>query len=241
MKPSSDEASVRAAIKAHAEVYSAPEGLREQILRSIHVSELASRGSVAAEARPMAARMIARAGSLLRAALGGANWPRYGAAFAMGVLVTSLGASYLSATQREHETLLALVADHSRAMVTDSAIEVVSTNTHTVKPWLSSKLGYSPVVIDLADADYPLQGGRRGFLGHQAIAVMVYGYKEHEIDLYAMPEKDARDLPSGSGLVDGFNTVGWKQEGIAYLAVSDAASARVEEFARILQRRQRAG
>src|SRR5208282_3537973 len=197
--------------------YRAPADLRAEIVRRIEVSEFG--GAPSDLSRPKRGA-LARGGSI-RGAFdrfwNRGGWLGHGGVFAAGVLVTALGASILHAMQREEGLLSALAGDHARALVSASAIEVASANTHTVKPWLSEKLGYSPGVYDIAETDFVLRGGRRGYLGREQLAVMVYSYKEHEIDVYALPAQGATRLPPGVHLIDGFNTVGWSINGIQYL------------------------
>jgi anti-sigma factor RsiW len=233
MKPVINEEPVRSAIRAHAEMYGAPADLREEVMRSISAQE-----------RLQSSVLVRRSASASGGAAlwnSAALWWRMGAAFAAGAVLMALCAGWLFERHRDTDVLLALAADHARANVSDAGLEVVSTNMHTVKPWLSAKLGYSPAVFDLADSDYALIGGRRGYLGRSAVAVMVYTYREHTIDVYVLPERDGASLPQDEHLIDGFNTVGWTLNGLQYLAVSDAAASRVQDFARRLEARQRAG
>lgn len=222
MIESHEDPGLRAALKAHAEYYGAPDDLRRSILADT-VRRLDRRNRFA---------------RWLHAMLG-ASAVRLGAAFAAGAIVAAIGATFFGARDESRATLVALISDHARSIVTDSPVEVRSSNLHTVKPWLSGKLGYSPAVVDLTDAGFPLVGGRRGFLGSEAVAVMVYAYKEHEIDVYALRATAYRRLPKDLQTIDGFNVVGWTVDDIRYLAVSDAEAERLHAFQRLLESRQR--
>src|SRR5579862_991213 len=52
---------------------------------------------------------------------------------------------------------VAAVAAHVRATLGNRLVEVASSNQHTVKPWLSAHLDYSPPVQDLADEGFALR------------------------------------------------------------------------------------
>jgi anti-sigma factor RsiW len=164
--------------------------------------------------------------------------PRIAIAFAAGACAALLGVRLIHGPTSEGAALTALVSDHARALVTLSTIEVSSRSTHTVKPRLNARLGNSPKVVDLAELGLPLMGGRRGFLGSEPIAVMVYAYGEHEIDLYALRAGATARLGERLPAQDGYNMRAWHEGGLRYVAVSDIAAARFDEFSRRAQERQ---
>jgi anti-sigma factor RsiW len=160
-------------------------------------------------------------------------------AFVAGLVVAATFSSILTGRSSSSQGVLyALAADHARAIVTTTTIEVPSSDRHTVKPWLSAKLGYSPTVVDMADAEYPLLGGRRGYLGGVPLAVMVYGYKAHEIDVYSIRPNSGIELPPDHATLDGYHVATWKLDGIDYVAMSDIDQERLDAFAHLLKTRQ---
>jgi len=207
-------------VKSAGERYPAPSALRRAVLADIR------------------ARTGARTGVLGHVRQWfGPGLGQVGVAFATGAVVAFVALQFLARPSSD-STLYALAADHARAVVTASAIEVNSSDKHTVKPWLSAKLGYSPVVVDLADASFPLLGGRRGFLGGVPLAVMVYGFKEHEIDVYAIRPDAGIALPRTHASLDGYHVVTWSVNGMNYVAMSDVDAERLEAFGKLLKSRQ---
>jgi anti-sigma factor RsiW len=164
-------------------------------------------------------------------------WLPLGAAFAVGALVSAVAIRLLAPQGSADLPLVALSSDHARALVTTTSIEVVSSDRHTVKPWLSKQLGVSPNVVDLADMGYPLLGGRRGFFAGTPVPVMVYGFKSHLIDLYALPDTIAPEHLAVTFSINGFHCLSWHQDGFAYVLVSDVDAARLRDIKDRLQTR----
>ena len=72
-----------------------------------------------------------------------------------------------------------IFAAHARATVSDRLLDVASSDQHTVKPWLSARLGFSPPVLDLSGSGFELVGGRIDVVDGQRVAVLVYRRRQH--------------------------------------------------------------
>jgi anti-sigma factor RsiW len=117
----------------------------------------------------------------------------------------------------------AVVASHVRATLGNRLIEVASSDQHTVKPWLSARLDYSPPVKDLANEGFALTGGRLDTLEQRPIATLVYRYRQHTIDVFVRPES-AHEPPRALRTVRGFNVAHASGSGMDWLAVSDVSA-----------------
>jgi anti-sigma factor (TIGR02949 family) len=158
------------------------------------------------------------------AALG---WP---AAIALAALALGLSASVALIAHRSSATappfVDELVASHVRAQLSGHDIDVVSSDQHTVKPWFNGRLDYAPPVEDLAENGFALTGGRLDYLNHQRVAVLVYRYRKHIIDLYVMPAASAGATSAPPALTsDGYALARWQDHGMVWWAVSDAEPA----------------
>jgi anti-sigma factor RsiW len=149
-------------------------------------------------------------------------------ALAASVVLTAFAASggtYLlsSGPQNDFSVEDQVANDHHRSLLASSPIDVVSTDQHTVKPWLDKKLGMSPPTADLSAAGFPLVGGRVDVVAGNPVPTLVYGRRKHLISVVAIPLKgdDTQSVDPVSKTVDGYNMVNWTGNGFKYLAVSD--------------------
>ena len=127
------------------------------------------------------------------------------------------------------------VATHVRATLNNHLIEVASSDRHTVKPWLSARLDYSPPVQDLASEGFALIGGRLDTLKRQPTATLVYRYRQHTIDVFVRPES-AHAPPPALRTVRGFNVAHASGSGMEWLAVSDVSADVLSAFVQRLAR-----
>ena len=160
------------------------------------------------------------------------NWPGWAAlaasaaiAFAGGSIATQLA---LGPASREPRPEL-LIASHMRALMASQAVDVASSDRHTVKPWFNGKLPESPRVVDLGPQGYPLVGGRIDVIDLVPVPTLVYRRRLHVISLSALPAKLGTTPPRA---IDGYNIVDWTDGDISYWAVSDVSAPDLAEFTR---------
>jgi anti-sigma factor RsiW len=157
---------------------------------------------------------------------------RYGwfaAAAVAAMVVVSVGIWNVPRAGQEQE----LVADHVRSLMANHLTDVNSTDQHTVKPWFSGKLDFSPVAKDFADHDFRLIGGRLDYLGGRTVAVLVYQRRQHLINAFTWPSTDTRSEKTMTK--QGYNIVSWARSGMAFSLVSDLNAKELEELAKLLQ------
>ena len=116
------------------------------------------------------------------------------------------------------------VANHSRATLANRLTDVASSDQHTVKPWLSARLDYSPLVRDFSGDGLPLVGGRLDYLDGRPVATLVYKYRDHTIDVFMRPVDSGKpvSLPKSASL-RGFNVAHGTAAGMECWAVSDVS------------------
>ena len=153
---------------------------------------------------------------------------------AAAVVILVVGAGILlvrSATTQSDALVESLVDGHVRSLLADHLFDVQSTDQHTVKPWFLGKLDFSPPVVDLAPAGFPLIGGRLDYVSGHSVAALIYQRQKHTINVFVWPASN-----QGSGArertIRGFNVRHWVESGMSFWAVSDLNDAELNEFVR---------
>jgi anti-sigma factor RsiW len=126
-----------------------------------------------------------------------------------------------------------LVSAHLRSLMPGHPVDVISTDRHTVKPWLAAHADVSPVVGDFEQEGYRLVGGRAEYFDHQRPAVLVYQHGAHLINVFSW-SVDQHGLPRDSTR-NGYHLAFWQSGNLGYCAVSDAGWDAVLELKRLLQ------
>jgi anti-sigma factor RsiW len=129
----------------------------------------------------------------------------------------------------------AVVDSHVRALMGEHLFDVRSTDQHTVKPWFLGKLDFSPPVTDLAQAGFPLTGGRLDYVEGRPVAALVYTRGQHTINVFVWPEASETIGSAEARAIRGFHVRHWTHAGMSYWAVSDVNDADLDQFVRALQ------
>lgn len=205
-----------------------------------------------AEAEPMIARDAtyhqapAELRSRVRASLaqaaresrGPALWRALGLGMAFAVVALLSWNLALFHAEPSVEDLVArdVVTAHVRSLMAGHLDDVASSDQHTVKPWFTGKLDFSPPVHDLAAEGFTLSGGRLDYVGGRAVAALTYRYRLHVINVFVWPAPAAADTPPRADTRQGYSVVRWTRRGMTFWAVSDAAGAQLAALAEALDR-----
>ncbi|WP_176047226.1 anti-sigma factor [Burkholderia sp. BCC1644] len=166
------------------------------------------------------------------AALPGLGW-----GVALLVALAAAGGMALSARHADTDrTVDELVSSHVRADLSARDIDVISTDRHTVKPWFNGRLDYAPPVEDLAANGFALVGGRLDYVGRRRVAVLVYRYRQHVIDVYVRPAGEGPAAPYTT-VSQGYALDRWDAAGMTWWAVTDAEPSALAAFRTALDAR----
>ena len=201
---------LRARIRAEVPYFNAPPALRERVLATL---------AGATTARGNGARSSDRWRWLTGGALAGC---------AATIVAWVIGTAIIDWRTNE-DLAVEAVTTHVRATLGNHRVDVASSDQHTVKPWLSARLDYSPPVRDLAAEGFTLVGGRIDYLDRQPVAALVYRYRDHVIDVFVRPPT-AHAPPAALRTVRGFNVAHATGSGMDWLAVSDLNAAGLSSF-----------
>lgn len=204
---------LRSAIKAHGMRYAAPAHLRQRIRAAL----------------PRPSPLRRKFATLPWAWLNFAVATAFAVAFALTMV---LHLSVPSDTERLEQEI---VAGHYRSLLADHLADVASSDQHTVKPWFSGKLDFSPPVVDLAAQGFPLIGGRLDYLDGRRVAALAYRHRLHVLNLFVWPEKIENAGWRTVASKQGYHLASWNDAGLRYWVISDMNPQDLAEFKRVLQ------
>jgi anti-sigma factor RsiW len=166
------------------------------------------------------------------------GWLRPAASAAAVALVTWMIAAAWLRPAADERIAREVLAGHVRATLAGRLYDVASSDQHTVKPWLSARLAFSPPVNDLSAQGFELAGGRLDYIDGQPVAVLVYRRRQHVIDVFVWPGGAAQTVRTVT--LDGFNIERFARNGMNFWLVSDLNRNELGDFATLVAERSTA-
>ncbi|TPI46617.1 anti-sigma factor [Mesorhizobium sp. B2-9-1] len=161
------------------------------------------------------------------------DWRQMAASIVLTAFLASGATQWLATADNGADSFAVAVANgHRRSLLAATPVDIVSSDRHTVKPWLDGRVGVSPAAPDMAKDGYALLGGRVEVIGDRPMPALVYRHHEHLITLVAEPrQNEAKSVPVADDLsAGGFLLVHWTDDAFSYWAISDAERPALDDF-----------
>src|SRR6266850_3355140 len=215
--------------------YKAPSGLRERIQSSLR-QEIAER-PLESVWRDMPSRLQSKQ-SERRAVLFGTqwNWLALAATIVLAAIIAFNLAPRLQRPGADQFLATQLIASHVRSLMANHLTDVASSDQHTVKPWLDTKLDFAPVVVDLSSEGFPLVGGRLDYLDSRSVAALVYQRRKHFINLFIWPAESGSAGAEKRITRQGYQLLHWTDSDFNYWAVSDVSDNDLQAFKQVFEK-----
>lgn len=196
---------LQAAVRDRADYHEIPPALRERL--DLLVAAKAAKPAGA----PRFAALVERWWS----------WRPVAASLALvGVGALTMNIATLQLSQGDR-LLDEVVASHVRSTLGQHLVDVASSDHHTVKPFLSARLGFSPPVHELPVPGSVFLGGRVDYLGGQPVAALVYRQGQHVVNTFVWPDSGRSDSAPEFSSERGFLVAHWSQGGMRHCVISD--------------------
>jgi anti-sigma factor RsiW len=124
----------------------------------------------------------------------------------------------------------AVTGAHLRSLMGNHLVDVASTDTQVVGPWLTHHTSVAPHAVDLSSKGYQLVGAREDYVYDSGAGVTVYRRGHHIVNVFAWTPQEDVDLPENT-TDNGYNIVFWRKGNVVFCAVSNIAMADLTAFA----------
>jgi mycothiol system anti-sigma-R factor len=217
------------AISRGAPYHKAPAELRQRVQSSLRdaVGVRASRSAARENHASLTSRWAKRRPVLPEIPW---NWLALAAAIILAAIIASSFLPRLRPPTSDQFLATQLIASHVRSLMADHLTDVASSDQHTVKPWLDTKLDFAPPVIDLSSEGFPLIGGRLDYLDNRPVAALVYGRRKHFINLFVWPAASDEAKAPKTITREGYQLLHWADSDFNYWAVSDVNANDLQLF-----------
>jgi anti-sigma factor RsiW len=152
-----------------------------------------------------------------------------------GAVIAVVATLYILAPASSAGLVDEVISSHIRSLQGDHLTDVLSSDRHTVKPWFTGKLDFSPPVADYADQGFTLIGGRIDYLNHQDVASLSYRHGKHVINVFILPVETQGPAFQQTTL-RGYNLLSWTRNGMTFYAVSDMSMEELKRLSDLMNR-----
>ena len=214
---------LRETVRERADRFAAPAGLHERMTAML--------GAARREAASPPRTPTALPSGLVQAIERWFAWrPLVASTAFVALLAVTLNVAVLQSSKQDR-LMDQAVASHVRSTVGQHLVDVASSDHHTVKPFLSQRLGFSLPVSELHLPGSVFLGGRVDYLDGRPVAALVYRQGEHIVNSFVWPDSGGGDTVPEFASERGFRVAHWSQGGMRHCVISDVNR---EEFRRLV-------
>lgn len=195
---------LRQTVRDSADYHPAPDALRRRV------------AAMTAQPATLATRVSGASGTLRR----WLDWRPMVVSFTVMALAVVILDPLSSRFGRDQRLSQEVIASHVRATLGQHLVDIASSDHHTVKPWLSSKLDFSPPVREAPIPGAVFLGGRVDYIDGRAVAALVYREGAHIVDSFVWPAH-AADSDVDFSADRGFQIAHWTRAGMRHWVISD--------------------
>jgi mycothiol system anti-sigma-R factor len=157
------------------------------------------------------------------------------AAIIFAVMIVSNLAPELRRPGADQFLATQLIASHVRSLMANHLTDVASSDQHTVKPWLDTKLDFAAPVVDLSGEGFPLIGGRLDYVDNHPVAALIYQRRKHFINLFVWPTTPSASRAQKTMSRQGYHLLHWVDPDFNYWAVSDVSDSDLQTFKQLFE------
>ncbi len=117
--------------------------------------------------------------------------------------------------------------------------DVVSSDSHTVKPWFEGKLPFTFDLPELSQTSFELLGGRLVWIDQMPAAHLLFRVRRHRVSVFVLQERPGaaqtlHDLGPGT-TTRSFRMLSFTDRGLRYVVVADIGLEDLDDLARELR------
>jgi anti-sigma factor RsiW len=164
-------------------------------------------------------------------------WPALAGVAAALVLAVFVGQAW-NRQQLQDAMVAQLVDQHVATMASANPADVLSNDSHNVKPWFNGKVPFSVDIPNLENTPYTLIGGKFVYFQQEPAAQLVFGIRKHKISVFMFRdhgETAAMGEERTPKRHNGFQVQTWSEDGLRYVAISDVNADDVRKLCEMLK------
>lgn len=141
--------------------------------------------------------------------------------------------------ERMQNALVAqLVDQHVATMASANPVDVLSNDSHNVKPWFNGRVPFSVDIPNLENTGYTLIGGKFVYFQQEPAAQLLFGIRKHKISVFMFRDHGdtvALGEQKSPEKRNGFQVQTWSEDGLRYVAISDVNADDVRKLCEMLK------